>query len=116
MEKEVRFTEKKVDQSWKEDVAREKGEVKPESGGEPPLSLSTFLTSLGYQTLMQLGELPYPETNERHLDLGAAKETIDLLILLESKTKGNRTPEENELLKKLLPELQMKFVEKAGAL
>lgn len=114
MDKEVRFTEKKVDQSWKEEVSREKGKAGPEPGDRPPLSLSTFLTSLGYQTLMNLGELPHPETNERHLDLEAAKETIDLLVLLESKTRGNRTPEEEELLKNLLPELQMKFVEKAA--
>lgn len=113
MEKEVRFTEKKVDQSWKEEAARQKGEPQPE--GRPPLSLAAFLTSLGYQTLMQLGELPHPETKERHFDLEAAKETIDLLILLESKTRGNLTPEEDKLLKNLLPELQMKFVEKAAS-
>ncbi len=114
MEKEVRFTEKKVDQSWKEDVVRQKGEAGPEPMAQPPLSFSTFLTSLGYQTLMHLGELPHPETKETHLDLAAAKETIDLLILLASKTQGNRTPEEDELLKSLLSELQMKFVSKAA--
>ena len=114
MDKEVRFTEKKVDQSWKEGVAREKGGAGPEPEGRPPLSLSNFLTSLGYQTLMHLGELPHPETKETQVDLAAAKESIDLLILLESKTKGNRTPEEDKLLKNLLPQLQMKFVEKAS--
>lgn len=122
MDKEVRFTEKKVDQSWKEDVARERKEPPREQPQEPtpseeprtPLSFSNFLTSLGYQTLIHLGELPHPETREPHLDLEAAKETIDLLILLESKTKGNRTPEEDKLLKTLLPELQMKFVQKTS--
>jgi len=113
MDKEVRFTEKKVDQSWKEDVVREKG-FKPQDEPKTALSLSAFLTSLGYQTLMHLGELPNPETQERHVDLEAAKATIDLLILLETKTKGNRTPEEEQLLKTLLPELQMKFVQKAS--
>lgn len=113
MDKKVRFTEKKVDQCWKEDVAREKGEPKPEAALPSELSFSTFLTSLGYQTLMQLGEAPYPETQERNLDLQAAKETIDLLILLESKTRGNRTAEEDQLLKNLLSQLQIKFVEKA---
>lgn len=117
MDKEIHFTEKKVDESWKEDVTRVKKEPKP---AEPPpekksgLSFSAFLTSLGYQTLMHLGELPHPETQERQIDLDQAKETIDLLILLESKTKGNRTPEEDQLLKTLLPELQMKFVGKAN--
>ena len=113
-DKEVRFTEKKVDESWKQDVVREK--VKPEPQAEPKqsLTLTNFLTSLGYQTLMHLGELPHPDTQERNLDLEAAKETIDLLGLLESKTRGNLTPEEDQIFKTLLPELQMKFVAKAA--
>lgn len=114
MDKEVRFNQKKVDESWKEGVAREKGTspspAEPET--KPALSFTAFLTSLGYQTLMHLGEIPHPETQERSLDLEAAKETIDLLILLESKTQGNRTPEEDQLLKNLLSQLQIKFVEK----
>ena len=114
MEKDVRYTEKRIDQSWKEGVAQEKGKPEPGEPPKPPLSLSVFLTSLGYQTLMSLGELPHPETKEHSLDLEAAKETIDLLVLLESKTRGNRTPEEDELLKHLLPDLQMKFVEKVS--
>ena len=114
MDEKVRFTEKKVDDSWKEDVTREKGAPKPEPGQRPPLTLAAFATSLGYQTLMHLEELPDPENHEKHLDLEAAKETIDLLILLESKTRGNQTPEETQLFKTFLPELQMKFVEKAS--
>lgn len=116
MEKEVRFTEKKIDQAWKESKGREKEEAKAEPGARPALSFSTLLTSLGYQTLMHLGEFPHPDTQERRLDLDAAKETIDLLALLESKTEGNRTPEEDKLLKNLLAELRMKFVEKAAPL
>ena len=113
MDKDVRFTEKKVDQSWKENVVREKVKSEPESPpSEKTLSLSTFLTSLGYQVLIHLGEIPHPETQERVVDLEAAKETIDLLVLLERKTQGNRTPEEDQLLKKLIPEVQMKFVQK----
>ena len=114
MDKEVRFTEKKVDESWKENVVHEK--KKPELGPAPPPSVdfTNFLTSLGYQTLMHLGELPSPGTQERSIDLEAAKETIDLLVLLQSKTRGNLTPEEEQVFKTLLSELQMKFVSKAG--
>ena len=112
MDKEVRFSEKKVDQSWKEDVAKEKVKSEPASPSGTTLSFSTFLTSLGYQTLMHLGEVPQPGTQERQVDMEAAKETIDLLVLLETKTRGNRTPEEDKLLKSLLPELQMKFVQR----
>ncbi len=118
MDKEVRFNQKKVDESWKEGVAREKGmppapEPTPET--KSGLSFSAFLTSLGYQTLMHLGEVPHPETQERSQDLEAAKETIDLLMMLDAKTKGNRTPEENKLIENLLSQLQMKFVEKSSS-
>lgn len=114
MDKEVRFTEKKVDQSWKESTAQGKGEEKAPSEPKPELSLINFLTSLGYQTLMFLGEIPHPQTKERRVDLEAAKETIDLLVMLQGKTKGNRTPEEDRFLEHLLPELQLKFVEKVN--
>lgn len=113
-EKEVRFTEKKVDESWKEDTAREKGSVPPPADEKAALSFSVFLTSLGYQALIHLGEIPHPETKVVQLDLGAAKETIDWLVLLETKTRGNRSLEEDQLLKTLLPELQLKFVAKVG--
>lgn len=113
MDKDVRFTEKKVDQSWKENVVREKVTAEPQpSPDEKTLSLSTFLTSLGYQILIHLGEIPHPVTQEKIVDLIAAKETIDLLALLERKTQGNRTPEEDKLIKTLIPEMQMKFVQK----
>ena len=113
MDKDIRFTEKKVDEGWKASASREPAEAPlPSSESKPSLSLSAFLTSLGNQTLIHLGEIPHPETKEVLLDLEAAKETIDLLILLEQKTKGNRTAEEEQLLKHLLADLQMKFVEK----
>ncbi len=118
MDKEVRFTEKKVDDSWKLDVAREKGQPeqpKPESAPpRPGLTFTQFITSLGYQALMHLGELPYPGSKEKRVDLEGAKETIDILVLLDSKTQGNQTPEEQQLFKTLLSELQMKFVAKAS--
>lgn len=117
MDKEVKFTEKKIDQSWKEEVQREKGSPRsPSPPSKPPagLTLSAFLSSLGYQTLFHLGEAPDPETQERTVNLDAAKETIDLLSLLQIKTQGNRTAEEDKLLKDLLAQLQMKFVEKAS--
>lgn len=113
MDKEVRFTEKKVDETWKQDVGREKGKPEPQATPKQALRFADFLASLGYQTLMHLGELPYPETQNRRVDLEAAKETIDLLALLESKTRGNQTPDEEKIFKTLLPELQMKFVAKA---
>jgi len=118
MDKEVKFTDKKIDQSWKEEVQREKGSPRPETPPPAPaggLTFSAFLSSLGYQALFLLGEAPDPSTQERTVNLDAARETIDLLTLLQTKTQGNRTAEEDKLLKSLLAQLQMKFVEKASA-
>lgn len=115
MEKENKASDKKVDESYKEAVHKEKETEKGGSSERPPVSFLNFLTSLGYQALILLGEMPHPETGQTQVDMALARETIDLLVLLEAKTKGNREPEEDYFLKTLLPEIQMKFVAKASA-
>ena len=51
---------------------------------------------------MALGQIPDPRTGERMLDLNLAKETIDLLGVLESKTVGNRSDEEESMIEKAI--------------
>lgn len=117
-EKEIRFAEKKVDESWKDQVGKEKSTVQPSappSSKSKPVTSKPFLnliTSLGYQAMLHLGEIPDPGTGQKEVNLGAAKEIIDLLIAFKAKTAGNLTPEETEVFESLLPELQMKFAEK----
>lgn len=57
-----------------------------------------------------MGELPHPETGQRVVDRELAKHTIDILVLLADKTKGNLESDENELLTRILYELKMRFV------
>jgi len=70
----------------------------------------TFLLSLGSQVLFHLGEIPDPVSRKREKNLAAAKQTIDLLEILEKKTQGNLTREENEVFQNLLTDLRMRYV------
>jgi len=76
-----------------------------------PTDFSGFLVSLGTSALIHLGEDVHPALGKVEVNLDQAKELIDLLALLEEKTKGNLTENEKELLTKLLFTLRMKFVE-----
>jgi hypothetical protein len=60
--------------------------------------------------MMSLGQFPDPMTQQRRRDLVQAKHTIDILLMLRDKTRGNLTAEEARLLQELLPQLQMAYV------
>jgi hypothetical protein len=79
-------------------------------GVQPSVTFSTFVFSLGSSALMLLGELPDPQTQHSCRDLTAAKQTIDVLGMLEEKTKGNLDLEEQNLLRTLLYDLRLKYV------
>ena len=79
----------------------------------PEVNFSSFILSLNTSALYHMGELPHPETGQRLLDRELAKHTIDTLILLADKTKGNLSHDENELLTRILYELKMRFVKLA---
>ena len=68
---------------------------------------------LASSALVNLGEAADPGTGERVLDLEQAKEAIDLLALLKTKTNGNRTEQESHLLEEMLYDLQLRFVNAA---
>ena len=83
----------------------------------PSLDFTTFIASLSHSALMHLGEAPPLEGHPAETNLPLARQTIDLLGLLEDKTKGNLTGAEERLLGQVLYDLRMRFVEvsKAGA-
>jgi hypothetical protein len=79
-----------------------------------PIDFYTFIFSLGSSAIIHLGDAPHPETGApREPDLLLAKQTIDILAMLEEKTKGNLTPEEEKFLETLLMDLRIRFVEKS---
>ena len=79
-----------------------------------PVNFSSFVVSLASSAMLHLGEAPHPETGKPAADLPLAKNTIDLLGILQEKTKGNLDEEEGKLLETLLYELRMKYVAKTG--
>ncbi len=84
-----------------------------EDGPLPKVDLNTFVLSLSSSALVQLGDVPDPETGTIKKNLPLAKHTIDILAMLEEKTKGNLKSDEENLLKNVLFELRMKYVQKA---
>jgi hypothetical protein len=90
--------------------------TKPEAQGEealPHIDFSTFVLSLSHSALMHLGEAPSPETGEIEQNLTLARQTIDLVGMLEEKTKGNLTGDEERLIGQILFDLRMRYVERS---
>ena len=64
----------------------------------PKIDFATFIISMSHSALIQLGEAPHPETQALEPNLPLARQTIDLLGLLEEKTRGNLSGDEERLL------------------
>ena len=99
--------------------ARESGTVpppSPQSGEEahPPVTFSSFVFSLGTSALMLMGEQLDPNQGRMPVNLPQAKEIIDILSVLEAKTHGNLTAEEQSVLSDMLYALRMKYVDLAS--
>jgi hypothetical protein len=86
-------------------------EPKQEGAGRlPEIDFGTFVMSLASSVLVYLGEIPHPEHQAPEANLPLAKQTIDILGMLQEKTRGNLLKEESELLDNLLMDLRMKYV------
>jgi len=85
----------------------------PAAGAYPPVDFHTFILSLGSSALYHMGELDGPDGQAGQTDLPLAKHTIDVISMLEEKTKGNLTGPEANLVESLLYDLRLRFVEKS---
>lgn len=82
-----------------------------EEAEQPEQTLFTeFLMSIASSAFVYLGMMEHPATGKRHVDLNAAKDSIDMLSMLHEKTRGNLTPGEERLFNELLADLRMQFV------
>ncbi len=86
-------------------------ELPPAGEPGPPISFSSFVFSLGTSALMLMGEHPDPKQAGPPLNLPQAKEIIDILSMLDEKTKGNQTSDEQAVLTDMLYALRMKYVD-----
>jgi len=75
-----------------------------------PIDFSTFILSLSSSAAFHLGLAPHPENQSQCQNLPMAKQTIDILSILQEKTAGNLTGEEERLLSEVLYNLRMAFV------
>lgn len=78
----------------------------------PRVDFNTFVLSLSSTVMVHLGEVNNPETGESDQDLDLARHTIDMLDMLGKKTQGNLDADEERLLKNILFEMRMKFLQK----
>ncbi|APR99693.1 DUF1844 domain-containing protein [Pajaroellobacter abortibovis] len=77
----------------------------------PQVDFATLILSLSHSALVHLGQAPDPETNQVEKQIPLARQTIDVLAVLQEKTKGNLTGDEERLLEQLLFDLRMRIVE-----
>jgi Domain of unknown function (DUF1844) len=76
----------------------------------PKIDFSTFVLSINSSALVQLGLIEDPGSGQKTKNLPLAKQTVDLLAMLEEKTRGNLTSDEENILKNILYELRMLYV------
>jgi hypothetical protein len=106
-----------VDDDWKAEAKREKERLaseSPQPGPLPSASFAELLNLIVMQAMAGLGLLSGPGGERIPPNLEIAKHFIDMLQVLEDRTKNNLTPEEKGLLDQVLYEMRMTFVQVAG--
>lgn len=77
----------------------------------PGISFAGFVMSLATTAAVHFGDIPDPQGGAAVQNLEAARQMIDILAMLQEKTRGNLTPDEADLVEKLLYELRLRFVQ-----
>jgi hypothetical protein len=117
------FAEKDEDQPIKEEKGKpleEPAAEKPKSSTDqeeeitdyqlPEINFATFIFSLNHSVLVHLGVMEDPSTGKKVRNLPIAKQTIDILGMLEEKTRGNLDNDEEKMLKNILYDLRMIYI------
>jgi len=97
------------------DARTEKGPADGEEAPLPEMNFAGFILSLSTTAMFHFGDFPDPVTREAKRNLVAAKQTIDILNILETKTKGNLDEDEKQLLEGILYELRMRYVKEMSS-
>ena len=96
----------------KDKARAENQRTKEEKRFVPEIDFATFVLSLATSAQVHLGIIANPATGKKESDLTLAKQTVDILGILQEKTKGNLSDEENRLVEHVLYDLRMIYVEK----
>jgi len=114
--KDKRFSAKKEEKAQPQATAEQGTEEAAgkdtfaQQGPLPEIDFTHFILSLSTSALIQLGEVQDPFTQQTTKNLPLAKQTIDLIAMLNEKTKGNLTPEEGKVIEYVLYDLRMRYV------
>ncbi len=100
-----------VSEEAEEDAASEEAE---EDIRLPEINFPTFIFSLNSSVLVHLGVINDPASGKKVKNLALAKQTIDILGMLEEKTRGNLTEDEESMLKNILYDLRILYVKEKG--
>ena len=118
-----------IDEDWKTQVEREKQETEATAAGEtpapeetappsdqpmgqlPPVSFEIHVSSIATQVLVALGQIDDPIEGKPRVNLDFAKFQIDMLVMLQEKTKGNLNDAESQMVDDAVNQLRMMFVQ-----
>ena len=116
-------TEEKAEEEKETPPADEKKEAESGAAGEEPtaetdepplqfpeINFATFIVSLNHSALLHLGAIEDPSSGTKNKNLPIAKQTIDILSMLQEKTSGNLSTEEESMLKNILYDLRIMYV------
>jgi hypothetical protein len=116
-----------IDEDWKTQVEAEKraaesqrqranaAESSPAQDPQlPPASFELLVTTLATEAIASLGQVPHPATGQLHNQPQHAKYVIDTIDVLRQKTRGNLTPDEQQMIDGVLHQLRMAFVSAQG--
>ena len=84
-------------------------------GAKDPTSFVNFVMSIASNAASSLGMMEHPVTHQRDVDIEVGKHWIDILGMLEKKTKGNLVAQERQMLEGLLADLRMQYVSLASS-
>ena len=84
--------------------------INDQSNSSPKMDFPTLILSLTSTAIFQMGLAPNPATNKTEKNIVAAKQTIDILEILQEKTKGNLDAEESKLLNHCVHDLKMNYL------
>ena len=94
-----------------ESIGESQGKTQASHESLPEINFSTFIISLSTQALMHLGEVANPLSGKSETDIPVAKQMIDILGMLQEKTRSNLDAGEERLIEDVLFDLRMKYVE-----
>ena len=119
-----------VDSDWKAEAQAEKQKAaerakqrsqqqEQQAGGEqgqgmPPATFETLISTMATQALFAMGAIADPRTGQRYQHMELARHHIDMLGVIEEKTKGNLSEEEETTLASTLYELRTRYVQMAS--